>query len=156
MAASKNKKRIPDLANLPKSRDVQREKDPNGFFEMKPSWSFHLSDAEEWVFNKDHAGDMFWDEILPRLKGLEVCQWKKILQDGKKRNHPIQASALTSKAQRRLQNLHIEAEAVYSLGLNGTHRIYGIIDNGVFHLIWFDTEHGDTENCVCRSHKKHT
>ena len=65
-------------------------------------------------------------------------------------------TALIKIARDRLYELHIEAEAIMSLRINATHRLYGYLEGAVFHILWFDPNHGDNDNCVCRSHKKHT
>lgn len=76
--------------------------------------------------------------------------------DVKKSNHSIEVKKLNKIASDRLEQLYIEAEALLSLRLTGTHRIYGYMNGAVFNILWIDLMHGDNEQCVCRSHKKHT
>ena len=109
-----------------------------------------------WPLSKNSADDLFWTEILPHLKGFETQTWSEILLRAKKQNHSIDVDYLNKGARDRLDERHIEAEAVYSLRLSGTHRLYGIIDGSVFSLLWFDADHGDNDTCVCRARKKYT
>lgn len=155
MAGSKNKKKIPKQNEIPNDRQIKQGGNPCAFYDMNPSWRFHKSDPQEWSVDKENLGDIFWDEILPRVKDWDKITWKEILNE-KKDHHPINVDKLTKKAQKRLEKLHIEAEAVYSLRFKGTHRLYGLIENGVFNVLWFDKNHGDNDGCVCQSHKKHT
>lgn len=93
---------------------------------------------------------------MPHFQGWETQTWKEILVNAKKQNHSIEASELNKAASDRLIELYVEAEAIISLRLTGTHRIYGYIKGSVFNILWVDLNHGDNNTCVCRSRKKHT
>lgn len=56
----------------------------------------------------------------------------------------------------RLFDLQIECDSLISLRLNGTHRLYGYMQNSAFCILWYDADHGDNADCVCRSNKRHT
>lgn len=159
MAGSKKLKkgdvRQPKSVVQPTSREIVVKYNPNAFYEMNPRWDFHMCDTQEWTLSEEYAGPLFWSEILPRMKDWEKMKWKDIFSD-KKNNHSIKVDDLTKKARDRLDAMHIEAEAIISLRFTGTHRFYGLIDEGTFHIIWFDKEHGDHEDCVCRNHMRHT
>lgn len=154
MAGSKNKQ--VKVKNVPSSGTPRRDEDPNEFYGKKPSWNFATCDTEQWAFNKEHAGELFWDEILPKMEGLETQTWSEILIGSKKQNHSIDPNDLNKSAQRRLADKMIEPEAIISLSMTGTHRLYGYMNQAVFNVLWYDTEHGDNDRCVCRSYKKHT
>ena len=47
----------------------------------------------------DHIGDVFWTEILPRLKALESQTWSEILVRDKKQNHSLDLDDLNKVAQ---------------------------------------------------------
>lgn len=154
MAASKKKKVA--QKEIPKSNYVGQVENPDSFYDKKPSWNFASCDTEFWPFNEEHVGASLWSEIIPFFKNLESMRWKEILLDSKKQNHAIDASDLNVKAIKRLAEKYIEHESIYSLRISGTHRLYGYITNSVFHVLWYDTDHGDNDTCVCRSVKKHT
>lgn len=73
-----------------------------------------------------------------------------------KQNHSLEVGNLSAEAIKRAGQLYIEPDGILSLRLQGTHRIYGYIEDGIFNIVWFDLNHGDNDECVCRSHKKHT
>lgn len=140
----------------PKSREPTKIEDPEKFYEDYAAWNFKMVDTEMWPFTKKCVGSVFWEEILPRLRALETQTWGEIFIKDKKQNHSESISKLNVVAQKRLAARRIEIDAIYSLRVTGTHRIYGIIINSVFNILWYDTDHGDNLTCVCRSHKKHT
>lgn len=67
---------------------------------------------------------------------------------------------LSKTAQDRLAKKFIEEESLISLRLKGSHRIYGYMSyragDPTFMILWYDDNHGDNDECVCRSHLKHT
>lgn len=109
-----------------------------------------------WPLDEEHAGSLFWGEILPRLKSLETQTWGEILVASKKQNHSIELYSLNPVAQKRLEDLKIEADAIISLRVTGSHRVYGFQVGSAFQILWFDSDHGDNANCVCRSALKYT
>lgn len=140
----------------PKSRVPAQIEDPEEFYKDYASWNFKMVDTEMWAFTKECAGSDFWEEILPRLQALETQTWSEIFVKDKKKNHSESIAKINVVAQKRLATRHIETDAIYSLRVTGKHRIYGIIVNSVFNILWYDNDHGDNPDCVCRSHKKHT
>lgn len=124
-----------------------------------PSWSFGACDTDptiRWAFYKQRMEETFWDTILPKLKEFEAMTLSAIFVDGKKQNHGIDVQTLNKDARKRLEELRVEAEAVHSLRLGGNLRIYGYLEGSVYHILWYDDNHGDNNTCVCRSYKKHT
>lgn len=152
--AGSNKKKVKQSFNGA-SKFIAPDR-PDHFYDMHPSWRFRSIDQSRWSLSPDTAGELRWTELLPRLTGFESQTWSHLLVRDSKSNHLIQAERLNRVAERRLSELPVELEAIYSLRINGTHRLYGYIDDAVFHILWFDTDHGDNNQCVCRSHKRHT
>ena len=130
-------------------KDIQ---DPDTFNNTSPSWRFSACDNKVWTF----SSEQFMQIILPKLKQWEKCTWNEILIRSKKENHSINPSSLNKLAHERLECLMIEVNAVISLRISGTYRLYGYRIGSIFYILWFDTNHGDNNTCVCRSHKKHT
>lgn len=155
MAASKKEKRVKQKEN-PQGKYIGQRENPDNYYSKSPSWNFGTCDTELWAFSEDNAGPCFWDEILPHLKNWESLHWSDILVVAKKNNHSVDVSLLNTSARKRLEEKFIEQEALISLRLNGTHRIYGYMNGAVFNILWFDTTHGDNDYCVCRSRKKNT
>lgn len=164
MAGSKKTKNVKS-SNTPSSKEVKilqttsakqiaQTENPDSYYQCNPAWNFHTCDDKMWPLDSNNAGDLFWNEILPRLKLWENFNWQFLLVNNKKLNHSIEVKDLSKLARDRLAELFIEEDAIISLRLNGNHRIYGYIQNKVFNILWFDQDHGDNNTCVCRSHLK--
>lgn len=154
MAGSKKKTVV--QKESPRERYVGQSVNPDNYYQEHPAWGFNSCDPEMWGFTKENVGDLFWTEVLPFLKNTEKRKWNEILIVSKKQNHSIDIGGLNPIAQKRLADLMIEQESVISLRINGTHRLYGYNVGRVFNILWFDSDHGDNDTCVCRSKKKHT
>jgi len=87
--------------------------------------------------------------IREKLANFESMTWSEILVNGKKRNHYIKVSEITSEARRRLEAKALALDEVVSLRLSGAERVFGYLDNGVLVLLWWDPDHE-----VCPSLKK--
>ena len=155
MGASKREKKVRQ-EKIPKGKSIGQGGNPDQFYSLHPSWNFSSCDMKLWSIYDTTVKTVFWDEILPRMRFLETQTWDEILIKAKKQNHSIMVESLNKGAIERLTELYIEAEAIYSLTIQGNHRIYGTIVQGVFNILWIDLDHGDNAECVCRSRKKHT
>lgn len=148
--------KTPYSSNPAKSKIPSNVFNPERYYRLNPSWNFKTADKENWAFTKENIGENIWDEIIPKLESFESQTWNDILITAKKQNHSIHAEDLNKIAQKCLMDKHIEAESIISLRLSGTHRIYGFIVDSVFNILWYDNNHGDNNDCVCKSTKKHT
>jgi hypothetical protein len=155
------------MADFKKSKQVRQKENPTGkyiaqggnpeqYYIENPAWGFASSDQDMWSFTQDHIGELIWTELLPRLKALETQTWSEILIRNKKQNHSINVDNLNKMAQDRLAAKYIEAESLISLRVTGNHRLYGYMTGRVFNILWYDDNHGDNDQCVCRSYLKHT
>jgi hypothetical protein len=125
--------------------------DPQDYYQKKPAWriskmefsapfGWHILDANGIA------------SILEKLANFETMTWKEILLDAKKQNHNVSVDKLIKEAQDRLTEISLDdLDELTSLHLTGKGRVWGIIDQGVMNLLWWDPEHQ-----VCPSHKKHT
>ena len=153
MAASKKQVRF---SGNPNGREPIVSEYPDSFYSVLPSWRFYRSDKEQWSVDEKNMGEHFWKEIVPFFRSIETQTWGFILQKSKKQHHSIKVESLNKAARDRLADMYIEEESIISLRSSAKHRLYGFITNGVFEIVWFDTDHGDNSTCVCRSFKKHT
>lgn len=153
MAASK---KCVKRTKEPKGSSIGQGGNPDQYYSRHPAWNFSSCDQEKWGLNSDEVHEIFWKEILPRFQGWETQTWREILVDSKKQNHAIEVGSLNKVASNRLAELFVEAEALISLRLTGTHRVYGYMNEAVFNILWIDLNHGDNATCVCRARKKHT
>ncbi|MBT8856324.1 hypothetical protein [Lactobacillus delbrueckii] len=157
MGSNKHKRgKIVKQKCYPSERKPVNTQNPDAFYKDYPSWNFATVDTDKWAFTQDHIGKAYWTEILPHMQALETQKWSDILLTSKKQNHSIELDKLNKVAQDRLAEKMIEAEAIVSLRFTATHRLYGFMVGSVFNVLWYDDDHGDNKDCVCRSYKKHT
>lgn len=149
------KKKVAGI-NLPQVKKVVQADNPSAYYDESPAWVFSTADKECWAFSENRIGNVIWSEIIPYLQNIEPQKWKDILVTAKKQNHSIQADSLNKAARDRLTQLHLELDSIVSLRITGNHRLYGYLVGRVFCLLWYDDDHGDNADCVCRSHLKHT
>lgn len=167
MAASKKKgdiaqggspKREIRAGGYPQS-EIRIGGNPDSYLSFHPMWRFAACDIDEkseWSFYKNRLINEFWDEIFPKLRQFESMTWDDIFIKAKKQNHSIRPEELNKCARDRLVDMRIEPEAIHSLRLGGKLRIYGFMDGATYNILWYDNDHGDNENCVCRSTLRHT
>ena len=117
------------------------------------SWRFIACDKCRWMI-LDNA--VFFDIILPQLQEYEKRRWSDWLTSNKKKCHKIPADTLNKCAKRRLEELQIEVEEVLVIHISNKQCLYGYIMNGICYLLWYDSNHGDNDSCVCRSHLLNT
>ena len=60
---------------------------------------------------------------------------------GKSKNHFVEAKDFIKGAQGRLQCLKIRDDSLYSLALTNKLRLYGILHDGTYQIVWCDVEH---------------
>lgn len=129
---------------------VSAEKRPkdggSSFFREKPIWSFSHLDCRysKWGF---HHTDALFEEVITKLRDYERMSCSDIMSASGGRNHGTNShfenvSELIPEAQKRWADLHLEEyDQVFSLRLTGTRRLYGILLDGVFRVVWYDQNH---------------
>ena len=72
--------------------------------------------------------------------------------DVKKRDHPIERNKIITEAQQRLEELQRDdVDELWRLRFTGQQRLWGIRNQRVFRILWWDPEHK-----ICPTTKKHT
>ena len=90
---------------------------------------------------KDYEG-MTWGEIMKATGGRRTGN----------NNHFENVDEFIKEAQERWIELKLEEYSeAFSLRLTGTHRLYGILEDGTFRVIWYDEDHE-----IYKSTKRHT
>ncbi len=108
--------------------------------QMRDPFGWHLLDAAKIHY------------VLTKLREYEGQTWNQILVVDKKKNHPIRIDKLCKDAQDRLKELKLDdVDELISLHLTGEERIFGIRDNEILNILWWDSEHQ-----VCPSPLKYT
>ena len=92
----------------------------------------------------------FWNVIFGKARSFETMTWTDILRGGN--NHQIKVNQICLEAQKRLAEIRQDdIDDLYSFGLMGKPRLWGIRDGRIFKVLWWDPEH-----TICPSYKKHT
>ena len=132
-------------------KSVKIIENPDSFYDQTPVWSFSRCDfeSERWSMcdNEDCLAG-----LMKRLKAFEGMKWRDILLDKSGRrnntkNHSMPVSHLCREAQKRYYILKLdEYPEIYSLTVTGKQRLFGVLDDNVFSIIWFDKNH---QICPC-------
>lgn len=130
-----------------KKTPVYRE-DPGSDLALHPSWQFSKADMEYKRWSVANAEDI--EEILKKLQGLESQTWGEIRQQDNG-CHTVQCNKFITEAKKRMAELKLTYEEMFSIRIDGKKRLYGVIEDGVFLMIWYDREHE-----IYPSKKKHT
>lgn len=123
----------------------------DSYLNHNPIWRFYKSDDshDKWGLKSNCN---FNEELLDRLEDLESMTWSDIKIGAKKENHFINISELCREAQKRItDDLKLDVDQLFSIRVTGRKRLWGILEQGVFSIIWYDPNHE-----VCPSLKKHT
>ena len=145
MGKSKGGRKKPPQAPTPKS--------------IKPGFNLNKSPFR-WSFEKcfwEHKGwqklnvQNFAEKIISKLQNFETMIWQKILDPsgGKSEghgnnNHFVDATQLPKDARKAFVEHNFDEdyeEKVFSLRLSAKERLIGVVDMGVFKILWFDADH---------------
>ena len=119
---------------------------PTAYLSKHPVWMFHKCDLdfEKWSIRNPNS----FDKILSKLIAYENMTWNEIqsASGGKApgngtNNHFENITQMSKEAQKRAEDIHLTEDQLFSLRLSGKERLYGILDNGIFLIIWYDSEH---------------
>lgn len=150
MGSGKNKK--PKIKTEPSnSKQPKMASGPSSFYKLKPVW--RISDLEmEGPYGWHKIDIQTFEHIRAKLSDFESMTWNQILMDGKKQHHSISPEQITKAAKERLIAIDQDDAAILvSLRLTGTNRVWGILEEGVLRLLWWDPNHE-----IFPSKKKHT
>ncbi len=111
-----------------------------------PVWAFGRCDFEssKWALDKKS----FWDNVLEKLISYEGMTWSEIQEasGGKSKGHGTNnhfelIAEMSKEAQKRAYELRLDVDQLFSLRLAGKERLYGILKNGIFNILWYDSNH---------------
>lgn len=114
-----------------------------------PLWAFRIVDLQgPWGWDRMEAAVVV--EVLTKLRDFESMTWLEI--DGPTGSHGVALHRLSRQAQQRLTEIRQDdAAELFSLRITGKRRVWGILDEHVLRILWWDPGHQ-----VCPSPKKHT
>ena len=143
---SVTEKRVPRAAEAAKGERIRIAEDPDSFMTMTPAWAFSICDREHERWSISKCPDIY-ETIIKKLGAFEGMTWAEIMgQSGGRAhgtNHHFEnVGELKKEAQKRLQELRQEdLDQVFSLRLSGKERLYGILNDRVLRIIWYDPNH---------------
>lgn len=154
MAKSLDKKPIIKAQFTSKKKPITKI-DPDAYNERKPVWSFLRLDYGHEKWSLCQCNWSFRD-LFMKLKDFEGMTWRQIKEqiggrNEETNNHFVQVSDICGEAKKRLNELSITEEVLFSLRLSGKTRIFGILQAGIFYVIWWDPKHE-----IYPNNKKHT
>lgn len=105
----------------------------------------------------DRQGPWGWDhfdtseiqEVFQKIFETQKLTWHDLRNNG---SHFVDRVALSSEAQKRLVQIkNDDLDQLFSLRLTGRKRIWGIKEQNIIWILWWDPQH-----TACPSNKKHT
>lgn len=145
IGAKVSKKGRPKIAEPPKQKwGAVAEEDPDAYLTKTPAWAFSRCDREKWALNE--CGNLY-KSVIEKLGSFEGMTWAEIMAQSGGRSHGTNSHFenvydLKKEAQKRLQELHLDdLDQVFSLRLSGTERLYGILNDRILRIIWYDPNH---------------
>lgn len=91
-----------------------------------------------WGWNKIKDSSILLT-IQERLKNVETMKWPEIEN---RHNHFIQVKNIGKEAKKRLREINLEdCDTLFSFRVSGKKRLWGIRDNEVLNILWWDPEH---------------
>lgn len=118
-------------------------RNPQRYLSEKPVWQFNRCDKEKWPVKTPD----FIYRIFDKLADYEKMTWQEIQSASGGKTHGTNShfenvADLDKAAQKRLLELKLDdTDQLFSLRLTGKERLYGILENGVFAVLWYDRKH---------------
>lgn len=141
---AKKPKKVRESISVSGRKTVRESVNAQEYKSQYPVWRFNRYDSThpKWCINKKD----FYSELMDKLISFEGMTWHQIesASGGRKagtNNHFIQVSDLVKDAQKRLEELHLYYDQLFSLRLTNKERLFGILENGVYHILWYDANH---------------
>lgn len=145
------KKQIPPTTKNMLKKSIGQHEQPTSSEHEKICWSFTILDYHGNHGWKDISFGGHKEQIFEKLACLETMSWAEI-KNAKKQHHPVSREKLSKQAQQRLMELkQDDIDELFSLRLSGKERVYGVRDQRVLKLLWWDPNHE-----IYPSKKKHT
>ena len=136
---------MPKSEQPPQRRNYEIES-PNRYLDANPVWSFRKIDTDHPRWSVGSC-DSLYKKIILKLKDFEGMTWQEIMSAAGGRafgtnSHFEDVADLCKEARDRILELHMEdQDRIFSLRLTSRERLYGILDGGVFFIIWYDPLH---------------
>lgn len=142
----KGKKTVKQREAASNLKQPKRVEDPQSFMGKYPVWSFKFLDNGYTKWGFAHTDKLLID-VICKLKDNEGMTWGQIFSAAGGRSHGtnshyVNISELTPEAQKRWRDLNLEEyDQAFSLRLSNLHRLYGVLQDGIFRIVWYDQNH---------------
>jgi hypothetical protein len=115
--------------------------EPEDFYSRFPSWRIaRVQFCTPWGWHGLTTTEVQY--VHEKLSHFERMTWREILMDSKKQNHSVGVWQLCSAAQKRLEELgYGDLKRITSLRLAGRERVWGVMQEGVLAVLWWDPNH---------------
>jgi hypothetical protein len=140
----------PKRRHEPANKEVRTRENAESYLQQTPVWRFSDFDWEG-PFGLDacrERGDQFVSHFRDHLAHFESMTWAEILRAAGGRrignnHHPIPRDKFTRQARDRLEEKGIKADELFSFRFDQATRIYGVRQNNVLRIVFFDPFHDD-------------
>ena len=128
------------------------EYDGDDVLKRRPVWRFELFDHDgPWSFAAGLTPDVLVD-LLRKLANFERMTIGELFHTGEEPGKHYDVDDMPTHVKNRLTDIERDDETRLSrLRLDGTCRLYGVLREHIFHVLWWDPEHE-----VYPSPKRHT
>lgn len=132
--------------NVSSGKETKRKEQPDSFYGKKPLWRFNQIDFDHTKWNIEEC-NVIDTQLLRKLRDFESMTWNEIIRasGGRKsgnNSHFVSFNDMVKEAQKRAKELNIEEyEELFSLRLTGKMRLFGILQDGIFSIVWYDENH---------------
>lgn len=140
----------PSIKETPPSGKTPRGADKAAIVKgQRIAWHLRIMDRSgPWGWGFVNIND-FWNEIFQKMSHFETNTWCEVLN---RNSHAVKIEKLSKEAQRRLIEIgQDDIEEIVSLRITGEKRLWGIRDQNILKILWWDPKH-----TVCKSNLKHT
>ena len=106
----------------------------------RPSW--RLSNIRmDAPFGWERISRADLENVVAHLSSLESMTWNDIVVTARKHNHYCDVTELSKPARDIIESDWRGADQVFSIRVTNLKRIWGIVEDGVLYVLWWDPEH---------------
>ena len=120
---------------------------PTSYQTQNPCWRFKKCDKTHPRWSV-YSNGVVAPDLIEKLISFEGMTWGEIqaASGGKSEgngsnSHFEEVRKMSPEARKRLMYLNIYEDTLFSLRLTGRSRLYGIINDGIFEVLWLDRKH---------------
>ena len=113
---------------------------PDSYLRGRPSWRLSKLRMDQ-PFGWDQISRTDLEDVVTHLSSLESMTWSEIVVAARKQNHYCDVEDLSKPAREIIIQDWRGADQVLSIRLTNLKRVWGIMEQGVLYLLWWDPDH---------------